>query len=218
MCATFSEFHASEFKKLSKNDMAVLRVHCSYIKCFALKGDDMWLWAVCKSFVDVIALMVNLHTLALSRTTVPATLCFLTILPQTLRVLQLDCLLFPAKEFIDYLPPLGARLDKLSLRGNDQLTKYDLVTILQHFSNLDTLDIFNSDFVHPGTVEAILNYCPKLLVFLFSTDFRVRDARLWVQIADLNFQHVMYDDQFYEELNVHRQTLEYSDEYGVMEV
>ena len=164
--------------------MTVLRVRGSYIKCFALKGDHMWLWAVLKSFVDVIALMVNLHTLALSHTTVPATLRFLTILPQTLRVLQLDCLLFPA---IDYLPPLGACLDKLSLRGNDQLKKYDLVTILQHFSNLDTLDIFNSDFVHPGTVEAILNYCPKLLVFLFSTDFRVRDARLWVEIADLNF-------------------------------
>ena len=177
----------------------------------------MWLWVVHNSFVDVLSPMCNLHTFALSRSSVPTTLRFLTLLPPTLRVLQLDCLLFPAKEFIEFLPPLGSRLDKLALTSNDQLTKYDLVTILQHFGNLDTLDIRLTDFVCPGTVETILTYCPKLLVF-FSCDFRVRDARQWVEIADLNFRHVTYDDQFYKELVVHRETLEYDDEYGVIDV
>ena len=218
MTDSFKEFNASEFKELSQDDMAVIRTYGSKIKTFALKGDDMWLWVVRRSFWDVLAPMVNLHTLALSRTTCPATLRFLTLLPQTLRVLQLDCLLYPAQEFIQFLPPLGPRLDKLALTGQDQLTRFDLVTILQHFSNLDTLDIRVSDYIRPGTAEAILNYCPKLLLFLFTTDFRVRDARAWVEVADLNFRHVTYDEQFYKELVVHRETLEYSDEYGVIEV
>ena len=98
------------------------------------------------------------------------------------------------------------------------MTKYDSVNILQHYNLLEELDIRVSDFIRSGTAETILNYCPLLHTFLFTTEFRVSEARAWVLLADDHFGHVIYDDAFYEELIVHRQTLEYDNENGVIEV
>ena len=211
-------FNASEFEELSAKEMAIIRLNGQHVTEFMLKGDDMWFWAVTNSFADVIAPFVNLTTFALSRSTVPVSLRFLRILPNTLRVLQLDCLLFPAQEFITYMPPLGQHVTTLALTGNDQLTRYDLVNILQHYQQLEALDIRISDFIRSGTAESILRYCPLLHIFLFTTEFRVSEARAWVQLADENFGHVIYDKAFYEELIVHRETLEYDDENGVIDV
>ena len=211
-------FNATEFDELSQKDMAMIRSIGQKVKVFTLKGDDMWLWSVYHSFADVIAPFINLHTFALSRSSVPVSLRFVTLLPSTLRVLQLDCLLFPAVEFIRYLPPLGDRVTKLGLTSNDQLTRYDSVNIVQHYQKLEVLDIRVSDFIRSGTADTILRLCPLLHTFLFTTEFRVRDARAWVTLADDVFGHVIYDDAFYEELIVHRETLDYDDEYGVIDV
>ena len=178
------------------------------IDTFILQGNDTWLMTLRKTFIDFMVPMSNLTTLVLSQTAVPYSLAFLIDAPKTLVCLQLDNLPFPATEFITFLKPLGKQLDELALTSNSQLTCYNLVNILQYFWKLDKLDIRFSDYLQPGTVSTILRYCYNLQVFFFSSMFKCRDARAWVDIAECDYEYITFHDEFYDQLKSHKCNIE----------
>ena len=99
---------------------------------------------------------MQIKSLSLSQTLVFQDLNWLVYLPSTVSILQLDSLTMPAMQFIRNIPPLSGQIVKLALTGNPQLTKYDLVNILQHFYQLEGLDIRHSEYLTAGTVGTIL--------------------------------------------------------------
>ena len=170
------------------------------VKVFVLQGFDLWLWPPQQSIVDIFSPLTNMTSLVMSRTDLPPSLRFLRLMPPTLVNLQLDNLLFPPCNFITYLPHLKNQLDKLSLTNNLQLTCYHLVAILQHFWKLDTLAIRNSEFIRAGTCGTILTHCYNLQTFMFSLQFKIHDGRAWIDLVELDFQHVEFDQVVYDEV------------------
>ena len=90
--------------------------------------------------------------------------------------------LVPADEFVKCIPLLKNMLDALSITDTVQLTKYDLITILQGFWKLDHLNLRNTEYLTPGTRSTITTYCSNLDTFYFTMDFKVRDCRAWTAL------------------------------------
>ena len=205
--STVNEFDATEFLEMDEGDFEYLREFGHLVQSFTLEGNDLWLWPFTQSITDIFCPLTNITKFSLSRSDLPPTLRFLRLLPATLSDLTLDNLSFPAQEFITYLPQLGHRLDKLTLTKVNQLTHYDLVTILQHFWRLDTLNIKQTDYITAGTASTILRYCYNLQTFLFSPMFKFRQGRAWIDIVELDYSHVEYDEALYDQVNVYNMFL-----------
>ena len=148
--------------------------------------------------------MENLTTLVLSATAVPDSLTFLRQMPKTLVRLQLDRLNFPAAEFVTRLRPLSDQLDELAITSNSQLTCYDLVNILQWCWKLDKLNIRNSEFLRASTVYTILHYCYNLQVFFFSSAFKFRGSKAWVNMVECDYDYITFHEDFLTQINAHK--------------
>ena len=100
----------------------------------------------------------------------------------------------PADEIVRFLPYLSDQLDILHITGMIQLTKYDLVAVLQHFHKLHTLDICDTEYITPGTCVTIARYCINLLEFYFTMEFKMRDCRAWIGLLGLDLQHIVFTE------------------------
>ena len=166
-CESITKLDLSEFVELEDDVFQFITDFGHLVKCLVLKGYDLTLLPSQQSIVDIISPLTNITHLVISKTDLPPTLRFLRILPISLVNLQLDNLQFPAHDFITYVPHLANQLDKLALTNNPQLTCYHLVSILQGFWKLDSLDIRNTEFLRAGTCATILTYCYNLQCFFF---------------------------------------------------
>ena len=168
-----------------------------------------------QSVDDVILPFRFLKSLELSRVNDVDNLQFIWCLPITLQNLKLDNLQYvPAADFVKHVPALSNQLCSLAVTNNIQLAKYDLVPMVQRFSKLDVLDISKSDYITPGTCDAICRYCYNLQKFLFSLDFRVSDCRAWVGLLGLDYQHIEFSDEVNTTLETYYMIERESEEYG----
>ena len=173
---------------------------CPTIKSLTLKGNNLDLWFN-QSISDVIIPFRFLTKLNLSRCCAVDTLSFLWQAPITLKELHLDFLsVVPADDFVQFIPVLSNQLTHLSMTHNIQLTKYDLVNILQRFWKLSYLNIVCTEYLTPGTCDTITRYCYNLEQFYFSLDFRIRDMKAWIALLGIELQHVEFTEEVNEKL------------------
>ena len=161
----FKHFDLSKFVFIDDDLLQFIDQMCPTMKHVTLKGNFFQLW-INQSIGDIITLFHFLTSLSLSYYTAVDTLNFLSLGPATLRGLELDFLhQVPVSDFVKYVPFLSQQLNHLYVMRNLQLTKYDLVEMLQKFWKLDLLDISESDYIEPGTCEMILCRCCNLQKF-----------------------------------------------------
>ena len=197
LCKSFVRFNASDFDEFTSNHLDLMYRFGKSVSGFKIQGNNIELLPL-QTAESLIAPFSNLVVLALMRTNMFLTLEFLPQLPKTLWVLQLVTLpAMHALQFIKYLPPLGSRLLKLVLTGIIQLTPYDCVNILQHFTKLKYLDLRKTEYLLPGTAGTILSYCKNLDVFYLSTRFRFRESQAWLDLVQRDFTHVEFNEEVY---------------------
>ena len=167
---TFKNFDLSDMFLVDDDFISMIDQMCPTIKCLTLRGDNLETWAF-QCFADIILPFRFLHELHLTRAPVVESFKFLWQSPITLTVLTLDSLYVSADQFVQFVPVLSNQLTSLSMASNPQLTKYDLVQILQKFWKLDTLNIVDSEYLTPGTCETIARYCYNLEKFLLHAQF-----------------------------------------------
>ena len=56
------------------------------------------------------------------------------------------------------------------------------------------LNIVDSEYLTPGTVDTISRYCYNLEEFYFSMYFRVRDLKAWIDLLGRDLQHVVFTE------------------------
>ena len=158
---SFQNFDLSEFCVIDEDMIALIDQMCPTIKSVTLHGNFLDKWYD-QSISDILLPFRFITSLLLSRSPAAESLQFLWQAPIMLKVLELDSLSVPADDFVKYVPVLCNQLTSLAMPNNPQLTKYDLVQILQKFWKLDTLNIVNSEFLTPGTCATISHYCYTL--------------------------------------------------------
>ena len=197
----FESFDLSFFHDISEEVLELVECISPSVKMLTIAGPQFDLYFG-QTLYQVIMPFRFVNTLRLSHTCVVLSLDFLSMAPVTLRHLQLDFLhMLPAIEFICYVPFVARQLRVLELTNNPQLTKYDLVQILQHFSVLEELNICNTEYITPGTCGTIAQYCYNLECFYFSLDFRVSDTRAWTALLGIDLEHLDFTPEVYRNLN-----------------
>ena len=165
---------------------------CPRIKHLNCQGDTIDLMPN-QIFDDIVSPFRFLSSLRLSSCSIIDSLEFLTMAPLTLKAVELDALyLVPAAHFVKYVLYLSKQLTTLYVTRNPQLTKYDLVPMLQKFSQLEILNITDSEYITPGTCEAITRYCYNLEKFFFSLNFRMRDTHAWIGLLGIDLVHIEF--------------------------
>ena len=178
----FKHFNLSPFCIIEDDFITMLDQMSPTIKLVTLKGDNLDLW-INQTIGDIITPFRFMTTLRLSRCPAVDTLQFLWQVPLTLKELELDFLSVPTHDFVQYVPVLS-----------NQLTKYDLVNILQGFWKLDELNIVDSEFLTPSICETIYRYCYNLQKFYFSMNFRMSDMRAWIGLLGMDMEHVEFTE------------------------
>ena len=165
-------FDLSNYTVLDEDFLSFIDEMCPTIKHRKLEGTFLDLFFFQK-FEDIVCPFRFLTSLRLSKCSIVDDMQFLIYLPFTLKSLDFVRLLnVPTDEFVRRLPILSDQLDILWLTGWVQLTKYDLVAILQCFHKLHTLNICDSEYITPGTCATIGWYCFNLLEFYFTINFQ----------------------------------------------
>ena len=196
----FQNFDLSFFTTINDDVLEFIEVITPAIKTLKIAG-PLFDLEFCQTLYDVVTPFRFLTALKLSHTCVVLSLDFLAIAPVTLRHLQLDYLnMLPTIEFVHYVPVVANHLTVLEMRNNPQLTKYDLVNILQRFNVLEVLDICDSEYLTAGTCGTIACYCYNLDKFYFSMDFRPSDCKAWIQLLGMDFEHLEFTDEVYSRL------------------
>ena len=122
--------------------------------------------------------------------------------------------LVPAHEFVKCIPLLKNMLDALSITDTVQLTKYDLITVLQGFWKLHYLDVRKTEYLTPGTCSMITTYCRNLETFYFTLDFKVQDCRAWTGLLGMDLEHIEFNAEIYEHLETYYKMECQLDEWG----
>ena len=198
----FKDFDLSFFLSIDDDVLQLVDQISPSIKLLKIAGPlfDLQLG---QTMDDVVMAFRFLTTLKLSHTSVVLSLDFLSLAPCTLRHLQLDFLhMLPAIEFVRYVPAVASHLTVLEIRRNPQLTKYDLVNIVQWFNVLEVLDICGIDYLTLGTCATIARYCYNLEKFFFSLDYRPSDCKAWKALLGMDIEHMEFTSEVYKSLNV----------------
>ena len=191
---TLQNFDLSLLYHVDDDFVHLINQMCPTIQSFNLQGNKLDL-SINQSFSDVIAPFKFITSLRLSQCAAVDTLEFLLQAPLTLKNLELDALLIPAREFTEFVPVLKNQLVHLSITRNPQLTKYDLVNILQWFWKLTELNIVRTNYLTPGTCATISQFCYNLETFFFSQTFQMTDRRAWIELLGQDLQHLAITDE-----------------------
>ena len=181
---------------------------CSGIHSLHLQGNHLSLFFG-QQISDIIMPFKFITSLSLSKCCEVYTLEFLRQAPSTLNKLELDCLFISAQEFVQFVPAVSNQLTNLSITNNAQLSKYDLVNILQWFSKLRELNIVNTKHLTPGTCATIAQYCSNLEVFFFSLNFQLRDFRIWIDLLDGDLSHIEFSAECKRNLQSYYEIAQY---------
>ena len=188
---SLKNFDLSPFCIIDDDLISMIDQMCPTIKSVKLQGNNLDLW-INQSIDDIILPFRFMTSLHLSRCPAVDSLQFLWQAPITLKELELDFLFVPADDFVKYVPVLSNQLTSLTMTSNPQLTKYDLVNILQCFWKLEKLNIVDSEYLMPGTCQTIARYCYNLEKFYFSLDFHLSDMRAWIGLLGIDLQHLEF--------------------------
>ena len=199
----FESFDLSFFTELSEEVLELVDDISPAIKFVKITGPNFDK-GLGQTFDDVIMPFCFLTMLILSHTHVVLSLDFLSLAPLTLKNLQLDFLhMLPAIEFVCYVPILCNQLTTLHLTNNPQLTKYDLVNILQHFAKLEELNICQTEYLTLGTCETIARYCYNLQRYYFNISFSIGKTREWVALLGIDLEHMHFTPDVYRALKLY---------------
>ena len=189
---SFKVFDLSHFCWVEDEVIQFIDKMAPTIKHVNLQGSIIDLWPD-QIIDDIITLFRFMKSLRLSSCPIVDSLEFLSIAPLTLRDVELDALyLVPSDHFAKYVPYLSSHVTTLYVTRNPQLTKYDLVPMLQKFGQLEVLNITDSDYITPGTCTTVACYCYNLEKFFFSIDFRTHDTKAWVELLGMDLEHVEF--------------------------
>ena len=205
---SLKDFDLSPFCIIEDDFISMIDQMCPTIKHVKLQGNNLDLW-INQTIGDIILPFRFLHSLTLSRCPAVDTLKFLWQAPITLKQLVLDFLFVPADEFVRHVPVLSNQLTALSMTSNPQLTKFDLVGILQCFWKLEELNIVDSEYLTPGTCDTISRYCYNLEKFYFSLDFRLSDMRAWIGLLGIDLVHIEFTEVVKSNLKSYMEIEEY---------
>ena len=173
----FKYFDLSDFCRVDEDLLQFIDKMCPTIKHLNLQGSFLDLW-IGQSIGDVITPFRFLSSLRLSACSIVTTLDFLWFVSLTLKDLRLDFLhMCPADDFVKYVPVLSNQLTTLYVTRNYQMTKFDLVPMLQRFWKLEELNISHTDYITPGTCATVARYCYNLQKFYFTTSFKILDCK-----------------------------------------
>ena len=198
----FTDFDLSFFVDIDEDVLRLATKIAPGVKVLKIAG-PLFDVQIGQTLDDVLMPFRFLHTLKLSHTHTVLNLDFLSLAPCTLRHLQLDFLhMLPAIEFVRYVPAVASHLTVLEMRKNVQLTKYDLVNILQWFKALEVLDICATEYLTPGTCQTIARYCNNLEKFFFSLDYRPSDCKAWIALLGMDIEHMEFTPEVYKSLNI----------------
>ena len=196
-------FDLSDYTLLDEDFLEFVDKMCPTIKHLKIEGTMLTLFFG-QRFEDIVLPFRFLTSLRLSKCSIVDDMQFLIYMPFTLKSLDLDRLFnVPADEIVRHLPILSDQLEILRITGLVQLTKYDLVNVLQHFQKLHILDICCTEYITPGTCDTIARYCFNLLEFYSTMDFRVRDCRAWIGLLGMDLQHVTFTELVNERLEAY---------------
>ena len=144
---------------------------CTSVREFKLVGDYLEL-SFGQTFSDIMMPFRFVTVISLQRCPSVLSLDLLSLAPLTLCKLELNYMyMLPASEFVRYIPVVSNQLTSLIMENNPQLTKYDLVNIVQRFTKLECPDIRDRDYITPGTADTISRYCYNSEHFYFTMDF-----------------------------------------------
>ena len=207
-------FDLSNNTLIEEELLSLIDEMCPTMKHLKIEGNMLALYFG-QHFEDIICPFRFLTSLRLSKSCIVDDMQFVLYLPFTLKSLDLDRLFqVPSDDIVRFLPYLSDQLDILCLTGMVQLTKYDLVAVLQHFHKLHTLDICDTDYITPGTCATIARYCFNLLEFYFTMEFRMRDCCAWIGLLGLDLQHVVFTELVNDHLKAYYRMEHDMDENG----
>ena len=182
----------SEISTLSIDIHVRFLMFPSWTKIFIMQGSkylDLY------TIEEILAPLTSLKTVILNGNFNFSSLHFLTCLPNLTKLEIDNCHSLNPYCFVHQLPKYGQDLVHLSLNGNDQLTKHDLIKMAKALPNFKYLSIMGCDCLPPGRAETVLSNCTNLKTFNFSSHFFLDDAKAWVSLLEDKFPNVKYSQE-----------------------
>ena len=149
---------------------------------------------------EIVSPLVALKSVIPNRILMFSSLHFLPCLPDVKKLEIDNCHSLNPYCFVIQLPKYAEHLVHLSLNGNFQLRKYDLIQMAKRLTNLKYLSMMDCDCLSVGGVETILKACTGLKTFMFSGLFFLDDAKFWVDLVEVKFPHVQFSKDVYDQI------------------